>query len=44
MGSCERVSLNGEEMQEVDKFYYFGVMISKDCGMGEEVAHMVLEG
>ena len=36
--------LNGEEVQEVEKFNYLGVMISTDAGMGEEVAHMVLEG
>ena len=40
--SCERVRVNGEEMQEVDKFNYLGVMISRDNGMGEEVAHRVL--
>ena len=36
--------VNREEMQEVDKFNYLGVMISTDGGMGEEVAHRVLEG
>ena len=36
--------VNGEEMQEVDKFNYLGVMISTDHVMGEEVAHRVLEG
>ena len=35
--------VSGEKMQEVDKFNYLGVMISTDGGMGEEVAHMVLE-
>ena len=44
MGSCEKVRLNGEELQEVDKFKYLRVMISTDGGMGEEVAHRVLEG
>ena len=44
MGSCEKVKVNGEEMQEVDKFNYLEVMISTDGSMGEEVAHMVLEG
>ena len=44
MGSCEKVRVNGEEMQEVDKFNYLGVMISTDGCMGEEVAHRVLEG
>ena len=43
MGSCE-VRVNGEERQEVDKFYYLGVMISTDGGMGWELAHRVLEG
>ena len=43
MGICEE-SVIGEEMQEVDKFNYLGVMISIDCGMGEEVAHRVLAG
>ena len=45
MESCEKVTVNGQEMQEVvDKFNYLGVMISTDGGMGEEVAHRVLEG
>ena len=44
MGSCEKVRVNGEELQEVDKFDYLRVMISTDGGMGEEVAHRVLEG
>ena len=44
MGSCEKVRVSGEEMQEMDKFNYLGVMISTDGGMGEEVAHRVLEG
>ena len=35
MGSCERVRVNGEEMQEEDKFKYLGVMISTDGGMGK---------
>ena len=43
-GSCERVGLSGEEIQDVNKFNYLGVMISTDGGMGEEVAHRVLEG
>ena len=43
MGSCEKVRVNGEEMQEVDKFNYLGVMISTDGGMGDEMAHRVLE-
>ena len=37
MGSCERVRVNREELQEVGKFNYLGVMISKDGGVGEEV-------
>ena len=35
MGSCEKVRVNGEELQEVDKFNYLGVMISMDGGMEE---------
>ena len=35
MGSCERLRVNGEELQEVDKFNYLGVMISTDGDMGE---------
>ena len=31
-------------MQDVDKFNYLGEMISTDGGMGEDVAHRVLEG
>ena len=34
--------VNGEGMQEVDKFNYLGIMISTDGGTGEEVAHRVL--
>ena len=44
MGSCEKVRVNEEEMQEVDKFNYLGVMISMHGGIGKEVAHRVLEG
>ena len=44
MGICEKARVNREETQEVDKFKYLGVMISTDEGMGEEVAHSVLEG
>ena len=44
MGSCEEARVNGEEMQEVDMFNYFGAMISTDGGMVEEVTHRVLEG
>ena len=44
MGSCEKVRVNGEEMQEVDKLNYLGVMIGTDGGVGEEVAHRVVEG
>ena len=36
--------MNGEEMREVDKYKYLGVMISTDGGMGEEVGHRILEG
>ena len=32
-GSCEKVRVSGEEMQELDKFNYLGVIVSKDCGM-----------
>ena len=28
MESCEKVRVKGEEMKEVDKFNYWGVMIS----------------
>ena len=41
MWCCEKVRVSGEEMQEVDKFN--NVVISTDGGMGEEVAHRVLE-
>ena len=34
VGSCERVRVNGEKMQDVDKFNYLRVMISKDGGIG----------
>ena len=44
VGSCEKVTVNGEEMQEVDKFSYLGVMIITDGGMREGVTHRVLEG
>ena len=43
MGSCEKVRVNGEEIQEVDEFNYLGVMISTDGGIGEGVAHRVFE-
>ena len=33
MGSSEKVRVNGEELQEVDKFNYLGVMISMDGGL-----------
>ena len=36
VGSCEKVRVNGEEMQEVDNFNYMGVMISTDGGMWVE--------
>ena len=42
-GSCEKVSVSGEERQKVEKFNYLGIMISADSGMGKEVAHKVLE-
>ena len=44
MESCEKVRVNGEGMQEVNKFNYLEVMIITDGGMGEEVAHRVPEG
>ena len=44
MRSCEKVRVSGEEMQELDKFNYLGVMISTDGGMREEVARRVLDG
>ena len=43
MGSCEKVRVNVEEMHEVDKFNYLGVMISTDGGLGDEVPHRALE-
>ena len=33
MESCEKVKVSREEMQEVDKFNYLGVIISTDGGM-----------
>ena len=36
--------MNGEELQETDKFNDLGVMISTDGAIGEELAHRVLEG
>ena len=36
--------MNGEELQEVDKFIYLGVMISTGGGREEEGVHRVLEG
>ena len=42
-GSCKRVCVMEEEMQKVDKFNYLGMMIGTGGGMGEEVAHRVLE-
>ena len=44
LGSCVKVRVNWEEIQEVDKFNYLIVRISTDSGMGEEVAHRVIEG
>ena len=43
MESCENVRVNGEEMQEVEKFNYLGVMITMYGGMWEEVVHRILE-
>ena len=43
MGNCEKVRVNGEELQEVIKLNYLEVMISMEDGMGEEVAHRVFE-
>ena len=34
MGSCEKVRANGEEMQEMEKFNYLGIMVSTDGGIG----------
>ena len=34
MGSCKKVRVNGEEIQEVDKFNCLGVIICMDGGMG----------
>ena len=36
MGNCEKVRVNWELMQEVDKFNYLGVMINTGGGIGEE--------
>ena len=36
--------VSGEEMQEVGKFKYLGVMVSTDGDMWKEAAHRVLEG
>ena len=44
MGSCEKVRLSAEEIQEVDKFNYLGLMISTDGGTGEEGVHRMVEG
>ena len=44
MESCEKVKVSREEMQEVDKFNYLGVIISTDGGMREDMAHSMLEG
>ena len=44
MGNCEKVRVNWEEMQELDKFNNSGVMTSTGGGMGEELAQRVLEG
>ena len=41
MGSCEKVRVSGEKMQEVDKFKYLGVMISTDGGMGEGIGRFM---
>ena len=43
-GSCEKVRVSGEEIQQVDKFNYLELMIRTDGDMEEEVAHRVLEG
>ena len=37
MGSCEKVRVSGEEMEEVGKFNYLGVMIITNGGMGNDV-------
>ena len=42
--SREKVRVSEKEMQGLDNFNYLEVMISTDGGMGEEVAHRVLEG
>ena len=36
MGSCEKVRVNREEKQDVDKSNYLGVRISTDGGMGRK--------
>ena len=42
-GSCEKVRVSGEEMEEVGNFNYMGMTISTNGGTEEEVAHRVLE-
>ena len=34
MGNCKKVRVNGEEMQEVDKFNYLRVIMNMEGGMG----------
>ena len=43
-GIMTKVRVSEEEVQEVDKFNYLGVMISMGGGIGEEGAHRVVEG
>ena len=42
--SCEKVKLNGEEMQEIDTFKYIILIINAEEGTGEEVPQRLLEG
>ena len=42
-GSCEKAKVSGEEMQEVNRFSYLGILISADVGMEDKVAHMTLK-
>ena len=44
MGSCERVRVRGEEMKDVDKIHFLGVIVITDDGIGKQAAHRVLKG
>ena len=38
----EKLQMDGEEMEEVDRFLYMGVIICTDGGMEEDVTHRLL--